>query len=199
MQRFRSTYALTAIVLLNTIALIVVVNVAAAAWLRFRRDEPVKYERAWLIDGYGLDTLARNYPGMSREDVTTLLHETSNWIQEYEPFTGFRPVTRRDRFITISPDGFRPVPQQGSWPPPAGGTTIFLFGGSTMMGAGVPDDATIAAHLRTELAPCNPEVSIYNFGRGFYFSSQERILFEQLLLAGRRPALAVFFAGLDDF
>jgi hypothetical protein len=197
--RFRSTYALISIVVLNTIALFAVVNLAAAAWLRLQADEPVKYDRAWLIDGYGLDTLARNYPGMSREDVTTLLYETSNWVQEYEAFTGFRPVTRRDRFITISPDGFRPVPQQASWPPPTGGTTIFLFGGSTMMGAGVPDDATIAAHLRTELASCRPQISIYNFGRGFYFSSQERILFEQLLLAGHRPTLAVFFDGLNDF
>jgi hypothetical protein len=199
MQRFRSAYGLTALVLLNTIALFVVVNVAAAAWLRLRRDEPVKYQRAWLIDGYGLDTLARNYPGLSREDLMTLLYESSNWVQEYEPFTGFRPVARRDRFITISPHGFRSVPQQAPWPPPEGGTTIFLFGGSTMMGAGVSDDATIAAHLRTELASCRPQVSIYNFGRGFYFSSQERILFEQLLLAGQRPTLAVFLDGLNDF
>ena len=198
-RRFRSAYTLIAIVVLNTIALFVIINAAAAVWLRLQRDKPVTYKRAWLIDGYGLDTLARNYPGMSRGDLTTLLYETSNWIQEYEPFTGFRPVTRHDRFITISPHGFRPVPEQAPWPPPSGGTTIFLFGGSTMMGAGVPDGATIAAHLRTELAPCNPEVSIYNFGRGFYFSSQERILFEQLLLAGHRPTLAVFFDGLNDF
>jgi hypothetical protein len=197
--RFRSTYALIALVLLNTIVLFAVVNLAAAAWLRVQETKPVTYDRAWLIDGYGLDTLARNYPGMSRDDVTTLLHETSNWIQEYEPFTGFRPVTRRDRFISISPDGFRPVPEQAPWPPPPGATTIFLFGGSTMMGAGVPDEETIAAHLRTELASCRPQLSIYNFGRGFYFSSQERILFEQLLLAGHRPTLAVFFDGLNDF
>jgi hypothetical protein len=197
--RFRSTYALIALILLNTLVLFAVVNLAAAVWLRVQETKPVTYDRAWLIDGYGLDTLARNYPGMSRDDVTTLLHETSNWIQEYEPFTGFRPVIRRDRFISISPDGFRPVPEQAPWPPPAGATTIFLFGGSTMMGAGLPDDATIAAHLRTELASCRPQLSIYNFGRGFYFSSQERILFEQLLLAGHRPTLAVFFDGLNDF
>jgi hypothetical protein len=188
-----------ATVILNTIALFVIINAAAAGWLRLQRDKPITYERAWLIEGYGLDTLAHNYQGMSRDDLTTLLYETSNWIQEYEPFTGFRPVTRRDRFITISPHGFRPLPQQAQWPPPSGRTTVFLFGGSTMMGAGVPDDSTIAAHLRTALASCSPEISIYNFGRGFYFSSQERILFEQLLLAGHRPSLALFFDGLNDF
>ena len=40
---------------------------------------------------------------------------------------------------------------------------------------------------------------MYNFGRAFYFSSQERILFEQLLLDGHRPATAVFLDGLNDF
>src|SRR5688572_5213398 len=101
--RFRSTYALIALVLLNTIVLFTVVNLAAAAWLRLQEAGPVKYDRAWLIDGYGLDTLARNYPGMSREDVTTLLHETSNWIQEYEPFTGFRPVMKRSAGLRDDP------------------------------------------------------------------------------------------------
>ena len=81
-RRFRSAYTLIAIVVLNTIALFVVINAAAAVWLRLQRDKPITYERAWLIEGYGLDTLARNYPGMSRDDLTTLLHETSNWIQE---------------------------------------------------------------------------------------------------------------------
>jgi hypothetical protein len=199
MKRFQSAYALTAIIVLNTTVLFVVVNLAAAAWLRSQRDAPITYDRAWLIDGYGIETLARNYPDLSREDLTTLLHETSNWIQEYEPFTGFRPVTRRDRFITISPEGFRPIPQQAPWPPPSGAITIFLFGGSTMMGAGVPDDATIPAHLQKALASCGTPISIYNFGRGFYFSTQERILFEQLLLSGHRPTLAVFMDGLNDF
>lgn len=198
-RRFRSTYALIAVVALNTVALFAAANLAAAAWLHLKGDEPETYEHAWLIDAYGLDTLAPNYPNLSREDVTTFLHETSNWIQEYEPFTGFRPAVRRDRFITIAPEGFRPVPQQSSWPPPADATTVFLFGGSTMMGAGVPDEGTIAAHLREALVSCRPPVAIYNFGRGFYFSTQERVLFEQLLLAGHRPDVAVFLDGLNDF
>ena len=197
MHRLRSAYALLAIVALNTLALFVIVNVAAALWLRMQQDEPTTYERAWLIEGYGLDTLARNYPNLSRDDLTAFLFEASNWVQEYEPFTGFRPVPRRDRFISISRDGFRPVPNQAPWPPPGDRRAVFLFGGSTMMGAGLPDDSTIAAHLQRTLAPCG--VAIYNFGRGFYFSTQERILFEQLLLAGHRPALAVFLDGLNDF
>src|SRR5262249_44240750 len=39
---------------------------------------------------------------------------------------------------------------------------------------------------------------VYNFGSGFYFSTQERILFEKLLLEGVRPAVVVFIDGLND-
>jgi hypothetical protein len=40
---------------------------------------------------------------------------------------------------------------------------------------------------------------LYNFGRGFYYSTQERILFEGLLSSGHVPDLAVFIDGLNDF
>ena len=45
----------------------------------------------------------------------------------------------------------------------------------------------------------NRTVRCYNFGTGYYFSTQERILFEDLLLTGIVPELAVFIDGLNDF
>src|SRR6185436_8929603 len=101
MRRIRSAYELIAVIALNTVLLFTALNLVAAAWLHFRPSVATTYGRAWLIESYGLDTLGRNYPGMSREDLTTLLYETSNWIQDYEPFTGFKPLDRHDRFITI--------------------------------------------------------------------------------------------------
>ena len=199
LTRWRSRYITAAIVCLNTISLFVAVNLIAAGFLTIAGEaHPKSYERAWLIDAYGLDTLARNYPGLSRDELTTFLRETSNWVQAYEPYTGFRPAERHDNYITIAREGFRPTPNQAAWPP-EDGTAVFLFGGSTTMGAGVPDDQTVGAHLQAALARCNPSVKLYNFGRGFYFSTQERILFEQLLVQGHRPALAVFLDGLNDF
>lgn len=204
MRSLSRVYVAIAVVVFNTIMLFAIVN-AVAALVLWRQDAraqatgPTTYERAWLIDGYGLDTLARNYPGMSRADLVTLLHETSNWYQAYEPFTIFRPQERHDRFITISAEGFRPVPGQAAWPPAPNAFNVFLFGGSTMMGAGVPDDQTIAAHMQRLVGTCRQPVHIYNFGRGFYFSTQERILFEQLLIAGYTPDAALFLDGLNDF
>lgn len=204
MSSSRNLYRGTAIIVLNTLILFALLNAIAAIVLwrqdaRSRGTGPRKYEQAWLIDGYGLDTLARNYPGMSRQDLVAFLYETSNWFQTYEPFTMFKPSERHDRFITISGDGFRPIPGQARWPPDPNAFNLFLFGGSTMMGAGVPDDQTIAAHLQRSIGNCRRPVHLYNFGRGFYFSTQERILFEQLLSAGYKPDAAVFLDGLNDF
>jgi hypothetical protein len=42
-------------------------------------------------------------------------------------------------------------------------------------------------------------VRVYNFGRGAYFSTQERILFQQLLLRNAVPDMAIFLDGLNDF
>jgi hypothetical protein len=66
---------------------------------------------------------------------------------------------------------------------------------------GLPDDETIPSHLQELLARrAGPRpVHVYNFGAGYYFSSQERVRFEQLLLAGFVPDVAVFVDGLNDF
>jgi hypothetical protein len=40
---------------------------------------------------------------------------------------------------------------------------------------------------------------VYNFGRGHYYSTQERILFEKLLADGYVPDMALFLDGLNEF
>ena len=64
----------------------------------------------------------------------------------------------------------------------------------------MPDDSTIPSHLQELLArtalPRPPRV--YNFGRGYYFSTQERALFEKLLYEGRVPDAALFVDGSND-
>jgi hypothetical protein len=43
------------------------------------------------------------------------------------------------------------------------------------------------------------DVKVYNFGRGDYYSTQERILYEKLLASGFVPDMAIFIDGLNDF
>ena len=75
-----------------------------------------------------------------------------------------------------------------------------MFGGSTTFGYGVTDIETIPSVLQQKLrASSSKQVCVYNFGRGFYYSTQERILFSNLLVAGIIPELAIFIDGLNEF
>ena len=89
---------------------------------------------------------------------------------------------------------------QGPWPPDPANFNIFLFGGSTTFGYGVTDQQTIASYLQDILSDeLGRKVLIYNFGRGSYYSTQERILLERLFLSGFYPDIAIFIDGLNDF
>jgi len=194
-------YLATALVLVNLMLLLAITN--AVIWAFLPRETPPKtaadYARAWLIDAYGFDRLARAYPDWTRGELRAFLYETSNWVNEFEPFTQFRMKPRRDRFITVGEHGFREGPDQAPWPPRADAVNVFVFGGSTTLGAGLPDHQTVPAWMSSFLRDCAKPVAIYNFGRGFFLSTQERVLFEQLLMAGHVPANAVFIDGLNDF
>ena len=78
---------------------------------------------------------------------------------------------------------------------------MFVFGGSTTFGVGLPDDETIASCLQQFAAEghSTPPLKVYNFAQPAYFSSQELIQFEQLLNAGFIPQIAVFVDGINDF
>jgi hypothetical protein len=119
----------------------------------------------------------------------------------YEDFTHFKVVPWKGRFFNFTEAGFREVRNQAPWPPSPDYFNVFFFGGSTAMGTG-PDWATISnyfqEHLEDRLVG-RKHVRAYNFGRAFYFSTQERILFQQLLLDGHVPDLAVFIDGLNEF
>jgi hypothetical protein len=102
--------------------------------------------------------------------------------------------------VNVSPAGYRLVRRQGPWPPRPDPFNVFVFGGSTTFGMGVADAETIPSLLADRLDEgCGLPVQVYNFGRPGYLSRQEAILFEQLLLAGRIPNLAVFIDGLNEF
>ena len=103
--------------------------------------------------------------------------------------------------MNITPAGFRKGRGEAPWPPARDAVTVFVFGGSTTLGFGLPDDQTLASALEASLGRRYPGrmVRCYNFGRGYYFSAQERALFESLLAQGVAPNLAVFIDGLNDF
>jgi hypothetical protein len=204
-RRFRQTYRDAAVILLNTVVILVAVNglllIPVAIKDSIDRGKPAAEYRP--SDPNRWAAMEKIYPGFSREEIQALLTETYSPARSfvYEPFTEFKERPYAGRFVNVSVNGFRLTKGQGPWPPDREKYfNVFLFGGSTTFGFGVPDDQTIASHLQTFLLNLNltKEARVYNFGRGSYYSTQERILFEKMVAAGLRPDVAVFIDGLND-
>lgn len=144
---------------------------------------------------------AEIYPGFSPAQIDQLQRESLGLRYTYSPFVEFELQPVAGRFLTILPAGFRKGRIDGPWPPSRQEFVIFVFGGSTTLGFGLPDEDTVVSALEAAFAKKFPgrTVRCYNFGRGYYFSAQERALFESLLLRGIIPNAAVFIDGLNEF
>ncbi len=126
---------------------------------------------------------------------------------EYRPRVGFGvPQFHRDR---INVDDANPFPIRRTVSSAINPETrdlsepkftIWIFGGSTVFGWGVPDEHTIPSHLQTLLSDNLPshEVRIINHGTPSYYSSQEVDRLITALRAGHNPDLVIFFHGANE-
>lgn len=199
-RRAADAYRAAAVIVLNTFILFVIANIVAGIALNVR-DGRNRVELGRLAGDYGLDHVARAYPGTPRADLEQLLAETNRTnALEYAPYTIFKTKPMSGRFVNIDPAGFRHNREQCAWPPPANVPTVFAFGGSTTFGTAVADGETIPSYLQDELRRRGAaSVCVYNFAQPGWSSPNERIAFQQLLVAGRRPTAAVFLDGLNEF
>ena len=199
-------YRAAALVLANGVLVLALANGVAWLALRLGGGRPPEpgtpaYERTQqLVLDLPVFQIDRFFPGYTKDDIAMLIGESFGRPPVYEPFTQFRERPYRGRFVNVDPAGFRLGRDPGPWPPDPSAVSVFVFGGSTTFGMGLPDGETIVSHLsdlvrRRSSGP----VHFYNFGAGYYFSTQERVQFEQLLLAGRTPNVAIFVDGLNDF
>ncbi len=149
---------------------------------------------------YGV-SLAELYPGLDAQAIGGIEKERGARAFAFESYGQFKDGAFHGTYINVEDAGFRDVKDQRAWPPDKKNTNIFLFGGSTTFNYGVPDDQTIASVLQETLNASNSKkhIAIYNFGRGYYYSSQERVLYEKLLVAGYVPDIAVFIDGINDY
>jgi hypothetical protein len=130
------------------------------------------------------------------------LGDTETFV--YQPWVGF---SERPFFSShLNVDDGVPLPHRRTHQHPASSHAqlrkeVWIFGGSTTFGWGVPDDQTIASHLAAILAERFPEarVTVSNHGHCYFYSSQEVLLFQLLLRAGRHCDLAIFLDGLNEF
>ncbi len=199
MTKLKNCYTGIAAILLTSFLVMIIINIVLSGVLslkhRFLPDPGPIWRHGWR-------PILAVYPGWDKKEIVQLLNEIYfERSIEFEPLTQFREHPREGKYVTVDPAGFRAVKNQGAWPPDAAFTNIFVFGGSTTFGYGVANDQTIASYLQ-ELASTERNrkpVRVYNFGRGYYFSSQETALFSHLLVSNIVPDIAVFIDGMNDF
>lgn len=115
----------------------------------------------------------------------------------YSPLVEYRLPPQAGRYVTVSAEGYRGNGQPQDLKAP--GAKVFVFGGSTTFGIGVPDGETLPTFLGEVLKGAGKDAEVFNFGMASWFSTQERIALERLLTGGVRPDVAVFIDGLSDF
>ena len=192
-----------ALILLNTIILFTLINAVLAFGIFFFKD---KFAIGPMT--YGDELLVELYPHLSKEDRDILLKETygrhvsiaklENY--EYEAFTQFKERSRKGKFVNINKNGFRVIENQCEYPISKENYNIFVFGGSTLFSTGVEDYKTIPSFMQKQLRAQSSrnDICVYNFGRSHYYSLQERALFENLILNGQIPNVAIFVDGLNE-
>ena len=116
----------------------------------------------------------------------------------YKPFVDFGEIERTKGFTIVGKEGnrcnFNDFDKCRN--PHGGENEIWIFGGSTTFGYGLKNDETISAHLQNLL---QNKFNVINFGSGYYYSTQERILLNNLLTKIDPPYAIVFIDGFNDF
>jgi len=132
--------------------------------------------------------------------------ERSRWNSQhgsYEPFRIWGVAPWNGKYIntdsspygiwrrTINPPN-RACEKQSSF-------EVWMFGGSTLYGTGVPDWATIPSYLSRDLNSATTAcIVVRNFGVEGYVTNQEVILLMEQLKGGRRPGMVIFYDGVND-
>jgi hypothetical protein len=197
-------YSYTAIFVLNLVIAALLLNVIAAIALKLSA-KPSNVPANPLATRYGAEAsekaIPRIYPDLKRDEVEQLLAETWGRPVAFHPFTLFKERPFSGKFVNVHEVGFRFSQDQAAWPPNKNRVNIFVFGGSTTFGYGVPDWQTIPSYLGESLKSWQQgdQVAVYNFGSCSFYSSQERAYFSALLTAYPPPDIVVFIDGLNEF
>lgn len=147
------------------------------------------------------DKITEWYDLERREHLKPMWDEFYTSGVEFESYVHYRSRPVLGDFYRMTEAGYRQVKNQGAQPINEDNFNVFFFGGSTSFGVG-PYWATVASYLQEELndrGVANGNVRFYNFGRSWYFTSQEQILFNKLISQGAIPDAVVFMDGLNDF
>ncbi|NCU05542.1 MAG: SGNH/GDSL hydrolase family protein [Chitinophagaceae bacterium] len=133
--------------------------------------------------------------------IQTLLHETKQALSfEYAAWVMYKSADINGKYVNVSEFIRKSIPEFSNTSSDSA-ITIHFFGGSTLFGVHAADNETIPSYFATlcKEKGIQKNIRVVNYGMPTYFSYQELMLFFQLLQEDKKPKLAVFFDGLNDF
>jgi hypothetical protein len=175
------------VVLYNVLVFFVVANVLY--WLI-----PIGGALERFAQYSGLAQIGRQLPpGYDRADAAWL---RTHWLENdrtktvYRSYVGWRGVPSNGETINIEGHyGQRRTVGPGE----SNQVKVYFFGGSAMWGSGVDDARTIPSYFAA-ITGAHAE----NFGERAWVAHQNLMLLVQLLQAGHRPDVVVFYDGVND-
>jgi len=226
-QRLLKLYQQLALFLLNTLVMLFVINCLLGVAFIVHDRSSAKPQRDFKpppARGRPKTTSLRTqrqldyvdmeaYDGVPSAEVEKVLDEFTLLYRKgfvYQPWVQFSEPPFSGKLVNVDTDerGFtcrRSVLDPNlkvdeKWPV----VDVCVFGGSTTFGYNVADEWTYCSYLWDELQrtanqkSLGVRIRLRNYGRAFYYSSQEVTLLYNLLKTGYRPQIVIFLDGLND-
>jgi hypothetical protein len=193
-QRMGRLYVMAAVNWFSACILLVLFTLASYIFLSLNEKRHRERQEQW-----NLAALQEMTPAAAREFLPHF-RRMAERKHLYHPWIAFTEDEYHSPRFNIDPGTPTPTRRTIHQAVAPQAREIWLFGGSTAFGWGVPDDQTIASHLNEILASRNPDlpIRVVNHGHCWYYSSQEVQLLLWKLRLGQRADFAVFLDGLND-
>ena len=195
----RSAYRATALIVLNALILLALLELAMSVAVSVARREPA---RGWIatITGRPNDVIA-HYRELSY--YTAQPWSERYWdehgaalAQAYRPYVVWRSPAFAGELLNIDGEGRRATPGAPCAP---GSYEVWTFGGSSMWGWGAPDWGTIPAYLKEALESRRAaDVCVVNLAENAFVSTQALVQLLLELQRGGRPELVLFYDGVNE-
>lgn len=192
--------ALITVILIVAVNLLIFLGYRIDVWIEAWTRDPDAATDNVVVERHDVP-LDEVYPGMEAAEIDALLDEIWSRGMAYDQDAFIREAPFSGRYVHVDAEGFRWSADQAPWPPSPDRPVVFVFGGSTTFGYGLPDDQTVVSHLTALLRESDAyaDAQVYNFARGFYYSGMEQREFVGLVARGIVPDTAIFIDGLNEF
>ncbi|MGQ0641262.1 MAG: hypothetical protein ACT4P6_10925 [Gemmatimonadaceae bacterium] len=142
------------------------------------------------------DSRREGHPYAGQEWYKDFLRARESVRERFDPWRTYWAYPLTSRYLNVDSGGYRVTRQN---PARDGGRTVYLLGGSAMWGFTSRDSLTIPSLVAAGLDSAGyPDVAVANLAQPGYVLGHEVATLTQELSRGRKPAVAVFFDGIND-